>query len=158
MPQYSTRAQRKRRTALNPLLRQSILNRDAGICYYCGFEANEVDHIIPVSYGGTDDEDNLIACCDICNKIANNKVFDTLEAKGEYVREKYGPYLQGRLRRIRRKLSICADCQNVYSPVAKGATNVLCADCYDRDEKGVNGALIGEQPAVYHTQERSHDR
>lgn len=56
-------------------LRQSILERD---CYLCKCDdcvrmglvrvANEVDHIIPLSQGGTDDEDNLRAINNECHK------------------------------------------------------------------------------------------
>lgn len=48
-------------------LRLQILNRDAWTCSYCGGEANEVDHIIPLKRGGSDDPDNLTAACRTCN-------------------------------------------------------------------------------------------
>jgi 5-methylcytosine-specific restriction endonuclease McrA len=43
-------------------LRLRILARDA-----CGDTANEVDHIVPLKRGGSDDTDNLVACCRSCN-------------------------------------------------------------------------------------------
>jgi hypothetical protein len=141
MPQYSARSQFGHRKPLSRFIRQRILNRDANTCIYCGYEANVVDHIIPYSHGGTDDDDNLAACCDVCNNIVSDLVFDTLEAKRAYIRSKYGKHLEGRVRRSRRKLSICADCQNVYNPQHRGATNVLCAECYRRDDLGLNGTL-----------------
>ena len=33
-------------------LREKVLIRDGYICYYCGQEANTVDHIVPISKGG----------------------------------------------------------------------------------------------------------
>ena len=44
-----------------------VLRRDCYICAYCGEPANEVDHIQPRVLGGTDDLDNLVACCRRCN-------------------------------------------------------------------------------------------
>ena len=59
-------------------LRLTILNRDGWTCTYCGDAANEVDHIIPLKRGGSDDPDNLTSACRTCNirkKDANVGVF-----------------------------------------------------------------------------------
>lgn len=54
-------------------LRFSILARDGFRCRYCGKSAQdqsvtlEVDHIVPVSRGGTDLPSNLITACNVCN-------------------------------------------------------------------------------------------
>lgn len=39
----------------------------SGRCAYCGDFASQVDHIIPVSKGGTADRENLVAACSSCN-------------------------------------------------------------------------------------------
>lgn len=44
-----------------------VLQRDSYTCGYCGEPANEVDHIEPRVAGGSDDLDNLVACCRMCN-------------------------------------------------------------------------------------------
>jgi hypothetical protein len=139
MNQYNTRAQfsRRLRHPISQAKRQLILDRDANVCCYCGYEATTVDHIVPYTYGGSDDEDNLVACCSICNSIANNRVFDTISEKRAFVRERYGPYLAGRVRRARKTLSICGDCNDVFDFRAVGASAVLCAECYARDEEGL---------------------
>jgi 5-methylcytosine-specific restriction endonuclease McrA len=49
-------------------LRQQILARDLWICAYCGADATEVDHVLPVKHGGSDDESNLTASCVRCNR------------------------------------------------------------------------------------------
>lgn len=58
-------------------MRAYILKRDQHTCAYCGEDANEVDHVIPVAHGGTDDEWNLVAACRRCNlkKSDKNMVF-----------------------------------------------------------------------------------
>jgi 5-methylcytosine-specific restriction endonuclease McrA len=48
-------------------VRVAVLQRDGNCCVYCGREATTVDHIQPVSRGGTDDEANLVAACGMCN-------------------------------------------------------------------------------------------
>ena len=48
-------------------LREKVLIRDAYTCYYCGQEANTVDHIIPMSKGGMSSDENMIAACTRCN-------------------------------------------------------------------------------------------
>lgn len=121
---------RPRRRQLTPQFRARIISRDGGICAYCGFEATEVDHVVPWVYGGDDSEDNLVACCDICNRIANDKTFDSFESKQAYVRLRYGPYLEGRVRRLKKQLSWCPDCENVFAPRINGASAVLCGECY----------------------------
>ncbi|MGD1323524.1 HNH endonuclease [Pandoraea pnomenusa] len=53
--------------------RAHILLRDCGLCQVCRRAgrvtiATEVDHIVPKSQGGTDDDDNLQAICSPCHK------------------------------------------------------------------------------------------
>lgn len=48
--------------------RRRILRRDANICYVCHKAgATEVDHIVPVSRGGGDEDMNLAAICKDCH-------------------------------------------------------------------------------------------
>jgi hypothetical protein len=57
------------------VLRLKILNRDEFTCHYCGSKnpLMAVDHVIPVTKGGTDEESNLVAACQTCNSKKNNK-------------------------------------------------------------------------------------
>ena len=43
--------------------RRRILARDGHACCVCGAPATEVDHITPVTQGGTHDDTNLAAIC-----------------------------------------------------------------------------------------------
>lgn len=66
-----------RRSLLNGYyaLRWRVLERDRFTCQCCGQSAPsvhlEVDHIIPVAEGGSDDEGNLRATCYACNRGRN---------------------------------------------------------------------------------------
>lgn len=39
----------------------------SGACHYCGDFPTQVDHVIPVTRGGTSARDNLVAACRRCN-------------------------------------------------------------------------------------------
>ena len=53
-------------------LRDFIFSRSKGKCSYCGEKAEEIDHIIPRSKGGTDSVNNLTATCRACNEKKSN--------------------------------------------------------------------------------------
>ena len=60
-------AKESRRDSRWKKVRLRILQRDSYTCAYCGDSANEVDHIVPLKRGGSDDPENLVACCRTCN-------------------------------------------------------------------------------------------
>lgn len=74
---YEKRENKNKRSPLPPALRYKILKRDMFTCKSCGARAPEVelevDHKIPVSKGGTDEESNLITRCMDCNRGKGNK-------------------------------------------------------------------------------------
>jgi 5-methylcytosine-specific restriction endonuclease McrA len=41
-------------------------------CFYCGSKGGEVDHVIPLSKGGTHSIGNLVSACRSCNASKNN--------------------------------------------------------------------------------------
>ena len=57
--------------AVSQRLRFEILKRDEHACKYCGRTPPKVtltvDHVIPVTLGGSDDPANLVAACEDCN-------------------------------------------------------------------------------------------
>lgn len=57
--------------AVSKRLRYEILRRDNHACRYCGQMAPDVkltvDHVVPVSLGGGDAPENLVAACIDCN-------------------------------------------------------------------------------------------
>lgn len=65
-------------------LRRLLWADSGGLCFYCGVlmmrNANEnhprrftIDHLIPLSKGGTSKRKNLVACCKGCNREKGNK-------------------------------------------------------------------------------------
>lgn len=73
------------RVGLSKRLRFEIFKRDSFLCRYCGRGVGpdvilEVDHVIPVVSGGTNDSINLVTACFDCNRgkskvlLADNKV------------------------------------------------------------------------------------
>ena len=75
---YEKKENKNNRSSLPKSLRYKILKRDRFTCQACGARGPdielEVDHKIPVSKGGTDEEDNLITKCVACNRGKSNKV------------------------------------------------------------------------------------
>ena len=53
-------------------LRDFIFFRSNGKCSYCGKQAQEIDHIVPRSKGGTNSVNNLTATCRACNEKKSN--------------------------------------------------------------------------------------
>lgn len=63
------------RKSISVGLRASLTRRYrakyGNFCYYCGCDLHEfcshIDHVIPVSEGGTEDVENLVLSCRFCN-------------------------------------------------------------------------------------------
>ncbi len=59
-----------------PCVKRTIYDRQNGLCAYCGqrrqLKRMTVDHIIPLSKGGTDSLDNLQCTCKKCNGLKDN--------------------------------------------------------------------------------------
>jgi 5-methylcytosine-specific restriction endonuclease McrA len=66
--------------------RKTVLEASAYTCHYCKGPANTADHIIPVSFGGGHEIDNLLPCCKSCNSTRQNKTMVRLK----YWNRKYG--------------------------------------------------------------------
>lgn len=56
-------------------LKEKIHTRDGWTCLHCGITTMklELDHIINVAQGGTDDESNLQSLCVECHKVKTQK-------------------------------------------------------------------------------------
>jgi hypothetical protein len=71
-----------------------ILERDQFRCRYCGFDGRAsfenalvmgVDFVVARARKGTNEADNLVACCRPCNVIKGRALFGTFEEAKTYV-------------------------------------------------------------------------
>jgi 5-methylcytosine-specific restriction endonuclease McrA len=82
---YFVRVPYRARTSLS---RRAVLVRDDFECQYCGAAAENVDHIIPRSRGGTHSWNNVVAACRPCNSRKENR---SPQAAGLQLRRSPGP-------------------------------------------------------------------
>ena len=70
----------KKRKSTGKRLRFSVFARDNFTCRYCGRQSDKVelviDHLIPVSKGGTNDQENLITACVECNQGKADRIIE----------------------------------------------------------------------------------
>lgn len=92
-----------KRKALTQKIRFEVFKRDGFTCQYCGAKSPEVtlevDHIIPVSEGGSNDILNLVTACFNCNRGKSNTKLsdDTIVQK----RRKQAEETQKRIEQIK---------------------------------------------------------
>ena len=61
------------RIALN---RRAVFARDGHRCQYCGLAAENIDHVIPRSRGGSHAWDNVVAACRRCNTRKRDRLLE----------------------------------------------------------------------------------
>jgi len=102
------------RVQLSKRVRFEVFKRDQFICQYCGKHPPEVmlecDHIVPVAEGGGNDEGNLVAACQDCNRgkaaVPLDVVPKSLDDKAAHIQEReaqiagFREIMQARLDRI----------------------------------------------------------
>lgn len=107
--------------AVSTRTRFEVLKRDDFTCRYCGRKPPEVklhvDHIVPVSKGGTDDFVNLVTACQDCNlgksakELTNktvrhdaNQLAEEMRATRQYLaeREEFAQWREDALRSVYR--------------------------------------------------------
>lgn len=65
------------RLPLPRALRARVLEKFGHVCVYCAATENiEIDHVLPVSRGGTDDFENLVPACGPCNRSKGAKLIE----------------------------------------------------------------------------------
>lgn len=106
---YDRRLHLKRRRhaklhrCIAPSVRREVLS--SGPCVYCGGPAEVIDHLIPVSRGGTRFRRNLAPACDRCNRQKSDMTAE------EYVQHRWAtvnPLDHGSHRVIRWGPFVCA--------------------------------------------------
>lgn len=85
------------RKSISKKIRFEIFKRDGFCCQYCGSHPSEsilleIDHIHPISQGGTNEMDNLIAACFDCNRgkgaVLLSSVPQSLSEKAKIAQER----------------------------------------------------------------------
>ncbi len=66
--------------SIPPLTNQALFGRDRNTCLYCGKHMADGeltrDHVVPVSRGGKDLWDNVVAACKRCNHFKGNRLLE----------------------------------------------------------------------------------
>lgn len=63
-------------------LTRQVIERDGWICSYCDLDISKsdvrhaIDHVFPLSKGGTNELDNLCMSCQPCNSSKGDKILD----------------------------------------------------------------------------------
>ncbi len=82
---YYVKVPYQARVALN---RRGVFARDGHRCQYCGATAENIDHVVPRSRGGTHTWDNVVAACRPCNTRKEDRL---LSEVGLTLRRPPGP-------------------------------------------------------------------
>jgi len=70
---HFVRVPRQTRVAIT---RRSVFARDGHRCQYCGNQAENIDHVVPRSRGGTHTWDNVVAACRRCNAAKEDRLLE----------------------------------------------------------------------------------
>ncbi len=96
------RRKRKPDRFIEPEVRAKVKTDAEYICFYCGKETAEdstVDHYIPFSRGGSNDEDNLVCACRECNELKDDMMPEEFRLF-LYNMERYEDMAYGQLQKI----------------------------------------------------------
>jgi len=58
------------------ITRRSVFARDGHRCQYCGAQAENIDHVLPRSRGGTHTWENVVAACRRCNAAKEDQLLE----------------------------------------------------------------------------------
>lgn len=71
--------------------RALILERDNGVCQYCGDPGDTVDHVVPFSLGGHSTPENLVCACWPCNSVLRARNLGGIEEKRAFLAYYWSP-------------------------------------------------------------------
>ena len=86
-------------SSISKSLRQQVINEAGYRCEYCRTSSRLIgmplvmDHILPSSLGGSDERENLAACCYRCNEFKGAKITANDPVKNESI-SLFNPRLQ----------------------------------------------------------------
>lgn len=117
-------------------LKSYLFKKCNGRCVYCGNKAEEIEHIIPKSKGGTNSPYNLVIACKKCNKLKGKS---SLKEFGELMNKDYS-HLEPK--KLPRDASIVQAARNyMVKEITKLVSDTTLHDAwltkYNRDELGL---------------------
>ena len=117
-------------------LREFIFSKTKDRCTYCGAKAEEIDHLVARSNGGTSSTYNLVASCRSCNERKSNL---TLKAFGKLMNKDYS-HLEPK--KLPKDAAIVQSTRNymvkeISKLVADTTTHDAWLTKYNRDEFGL---------------------
>jgi len=93
-------------------------------CFYCQVEiATTIDHVVPYSWDQDNEIENLVPACGLCNSLASNTMFGSVEEKRQFILNHRKKYLL--------RHAICTSCLLPFSYREHSPSLFLCAECYD---------------------------
>lgn len=87
---YYQDSKSKYREQIPSAIQKLVWKRDDGMCQYCGESAAAIDHVNPVSLGGTSEPSNLALACQRCNSKLGNKPFASIQEKRSWILSQLG--------------------------------------------------------------------
>ena len=135
-------------------LKSYLFKKCNGRCVYCGNKAEEIEHIIPKSKGGTNSPYNLVIACKKCNKLKGKS---SLKEFGELMNKDYS-HLEPK--KLPRDASIVQAARNyMVKEITKLVSDTTLHDAwltkYNRDELGLpkehyyDALSVGEVPSKF---------
>ena len=135
-------------------LKSYLFKKCNGRCVYCGNKAEEIEHIVPKSKGGTDSPYNLVIACKKCNKLKGKS---SLKEFGELMNKDYS-HLEPK--KLPRDASIVQAARNyMVKEITKLVSDTTLHDAwftkYNRDELGLpkehyyDALSVGEVPSKF---------
>jgi hypothetical protein len=66
---------------------RTLMEIQQNLCAYCDTILNHfhIDHVVPLSFGGTNNIGNLVLACETCNLRVGSKVFQSFELKKQFI-------------------------------------------------------------------------
>ena len=135
----------------NKNLREFIFSKTKGKCSYCGAKAEEIDHIVPRTKGGSNSTYNLTPACRSCNETKSNL---SLKEFGKLMNKDYS-HLEPK--KLPKDASIVQSARNymvkeITKIVPDTTTHEAWLTKYNRDELGLpkehyyDALSVGEIP------------
>lgn len=135
-------------------LRSFVFSRSNNKCVYCGAKAEEIDHVVPRSSGGTNSTHNLVASCKACNQMKSNK---TLKEFGKLMGKDFSKLEP---KKLPKDAAIVQSARNymvreITTLVSDTTTHDAWLTKYNRDELGLpkehyyDALFVGKIPAKF---------